>query len=106
MLLYRYLPLQQVNVSAIFGAAAIYPAKYEANYCDGICGDPENTTAPYHTSHARLQYYLSVVLRQPSPPVPRCVPGSYSTVVMLFSEYGKIVLQAFQDLSASSCQCL
>eukprot|EP00731_Ephydatia_muelleri_P029665 Em0021g188a len=81
--------------------------RYEvnANYCDGMCGDPENNTSLYYTSHARLQYYLSIT-QQPPPPVPRCVPGSYSTVAMLFSEDGNTILRIFQDLSASSCQCL
>ena len=96
----------QVNISAIFSGAILYPSAYEANYCDGVCGDPENNTSLYLTSHARFQYYYLSIALKPSPPVPRCVPSSYSTVAMLMSEGGNTVLRIFDDLSASSCQCL
>ena len=82
----------------------IAPEGYHAHYCHGECplylDHTMNTT-----NHAIVQTLVHAVNQQAVPP-PCCVPTQLSDIALLYmDEYGKVILQNYQDMKVTACGC-
>ena len=82
----------------------IAPEGYHAHYCHGECplylDHTMNTT-----NHAIVQTLVHSVNQEAVPP-PCCVPTQLSDIALLYmDEYGKVILQNYQDMKVTACGC-
>ncbi|NXL91427.1 NOD2A protein, partial [Alectura lathami] len=86
-----------------WGSWIVYPKKYNAYRCEGLCPSPvDETFKP--TNHAYIQSLLQ--LYKPSlVPCPACSPIRMSPLSMLYYEKGEIVVRHHEDMVIEECGC-
>ncbi|KFP88086.1 Nodal, partial [Acanthisitta chloris] len=86
-----------------WGSWIVYPKKYNAYRCEGLCPSPvDETFQP--TNHAYIQSLLQ--LYKPNKvPCPACSPVSMSPLSMLYYEKGEIVVRHHEDMIIEECGC-
>ncbi|KFV99203.1 Nodal, partial [Eurypyga helias] len=79
-----------------WGSWIVYPKKYNAYRCEGLCPSPvDETFKP--TNHAYIQSLLQ--LYKPNQvPCPACSPVRMSPLSMLYYEKGEIVVRHHEDM--------
>ncbi|NXQ29297.1 NODAL protein, partial [Alaudala cheleensis] len=86
-----------------WGSWIVYPKKYNAYRCEGLCPSPvDETFKP--TNHA----YIQSLLRLYKPelvPCPACSPVKMSSLSMLYYEKGEIVVRHHEDMIIEECGC-
>ncbi|RMB95131.1 hypothetical protein DUI87_28407 [Hirundo rustica rustica] len=86
-----------------WGSWIVYPKKYNAYRCEGLCPSPvDETFKP--TNHAYIQSLLQ--LYKPNQvPCPACSPVKMSPLSMLYYEKGEIVVRHHEDMIIEECGC-
>ncbi|NWW89195.1 NODAL protein, partial [Rhynochetos jubatus] len=86
-----------------WGSWIVYPKKYNAYRCEGLCPSPvDETFKP--TNHAYIQSLLQ--LYKPNQvPCPACSPVRMSPLSMLYYEKGEIVVRHHEDMIIEECGC-
>ncbi|NXS04762.1 NODAL protein, partial [Oxylabes madagascariensis] len=86
-----------------WGSWIVYPKKYNAYRCEGLCPSPvDETFKP--TNHAYIQSLLQ--LYKPNQvPCPACSPVKMSPLSMLYYEKGEIVIRHHEDMIIEECGC-
>ncbi|NWW71456.1 NODAL protein, partial [Climacteris rufus] len=86
-----------------WGSWIVYPKKYNAYRCEGLCPSPvDETFKP--TNHAYIQSLLQ--LYKPNQvPCPACSPVKMSPLSMLYYERGEIVVRHHEDMIIEECGC-
>ncbi|NXC07194.1 NODAL protein, partial [Orthonyx spaldingii] len=86
-----------------WGSWIVYPKKYNAFRCEGLCPSPvDETFKP--TNHAYIQSLLQ--LYKPNQvPCPACSPVKMSPLSMLYYEKGEIVVRHHEDMIIEECGC-
>ncbi|NXA83115.1 NODAL protein, partial [Thryothorus ludovicianus] len=86
-----------------WGSWIVYPKKYNAYRCEGLCPSPvDETFKP--TNHAYIQSLLQ--LYKPNlVPCPACSPVKMSPLSMLYYEKGEIVIRHHEDMIVEECGC-
>ncbi|XP_035201014.1 nodal homolog [Oxyura jamaicensis] len=86
-----------------WGSWIVYPKKYNAYRCEGLCPSPvDETFKP--TNHAYIQSLLQ--LYKPNQvPCPACSPVRMSPLSMLYYEKGEIVVRHHEDMVIEECGC-
>ncbi|XP_056371819.1 nodal homolog [Oenanthe melanoleuca] len=86
-----------------WGSWIVYPKKYNAYRCEGLCPSPvDETFKP--TNHAYIQSLLQ--LYKPNlVPCPACSPVKMSPLSMLYYEKGEIVIRHHEDMIIEECGC-
>ncbi|NXY25992.1 NODAL protein, partial [Atrichornis clamosus] len=86
-----------------WGSWIVYPKKYNAYRCEGLCPSPvDETFKP--TNHAYIQSLLQ--LYKPNKvPCPACSPVRMSPLSMLYYEKGEIVVRHHEDMIIEECGC-
>ncbi|NXC39222.1 NODAL protein, partial [Penelope pileata] len=86
-----------------WGSWIVYPKKYNAYRCEGLCPSPvDETFKP--TNHAYIQSLLQ--LYKPSQvPCPACSPVRMSPLSMLYYEKGEVVVRHHEDMVVEECGC-
>ncbi|NXV09996.1 NODAL protein, partial [Cettia cetti] len=86
-----------------WGSWIVYPKKYNAYRCEGLCPSPvDETFKP--TNHAYIQSLLQ--LYKPNlVPCPSCSPVKMSPLSMLYYEKGEIVVRHHEDMIIEECGC-
>ncbi|NXM71154.1 NODAL protein, partial [Serilophus lunatus] len=86
-----------------WGGWIVYPKKYNAYRCEGLCPSPvDETFKP--TNHAYIQSLLQ--LYKPNQvPCPACSPVRMSSLSMLYYEKGEIVVRHHEDMIIEECGC-
>nr|BAD99300.1 nodal-related protein [Cynops pyrrhogaster] len=86
-----------------WGSWIVYPKRYNAYRCEGICPTPvDETFSP--TNHAYMQSLLK--LYHPNRvECPSCVPVKMSPLSMLYYENGEVVLRHHEDMVVEECGC-
>ncbi|NXI47868.1 NODAL protein, partial [Galbula dea] len=86
-----------------WGSWIVYPKKYNAYRCEGLCPSPvDETFKP--TNHAYLQSLLQ--LYKPNQvPCLACSPVRMSPLSMLYYEKGEIVVRHHEDMIIEECGC-
>ncbi|KAF4802433.1 Nodal like protein [Turdus rufiventris] len=86
-----------------WGSWIVYPKKYNAYRCEGLCPSPvDETFKP--TNHA----YIQSLLRLYKPnlvPCPACSPVKMSPLSMLYYERGEVVVRHHEDMIIEECGC-
>ncbi|NXD43675.1 NODAL protein, partial [Copsychus sechellarum] len=86
-----------------WGSWIVYPKKYNAYRCEGLCPSPvDETFKP--TNHA----YIQSLLRLYKPnlvPCPACSPVKMSPLSMLYYEKGEVVMRHHEDMIVEECGC-
>ncbi|NWI10876.1 NODAL protein, partial [Crypturellus soui] len=86
-----------------WGSWIVYPKKYNAFRCEGLCPSPvDETFKP--TNHA----YIQSLLRLYKPghvPCPACSPVRMSPLSMLYYEKGELVVRHHEDMVIEECGC-
>uniref|UniRef100_A0A8C5UFA1 TGF-beta family profile domain-containing protein n=1 Tax=Malurus cyaneus samueli TaxID=2593467 RepID=A0A8C5UFA1_9PASS len=86
-----------------WGSWIVYPKKYNAYRCEGLCPSPVDETFKT-TNHAYIQSLLQ--LYKPSlVPCPACSPVKMSPLSMLYYEKGEIVVRHHEDMIVEECGC-
>ncbi|NXO88784.1 NODAL protein, partial [Certhia brachydactyla] len=86
-----------------WGSWIVYPKKYNAYRCEGLCPSPvDETFKP--TNHAYIQSLLQ--LYKPNQvPCPACSPVKMSPLSMLYYEKGELVIRHHEDMIIEECGC-
>ncbi|NXT18590.1 NODAL protein, partial [Syrrhaptes paradoxus] len=86
-----------------WGSWIVYPKKYNAYRCEGLCPSPvDETFKP--TNHAYIQSLLQ--LYKPNQvPCLACSPVRMSPLSMLYYEKGEIVVRHHEDMIIEECGC-
>ncbi|XP_038016134.1 nodal homolog [Motacilla alba alba] len=86
-----------------WGSWIVYPKKYNAYRCEGLCPSPvDETFKP--TNHAYIQSLLQ--LYKPNQvPCPACSPVKMSPLSMLYYERGEMVVRHHEDMIVEECGC-
>ncbi|NWT75068.1 NODAL protein, partial [Prunella himalayana] len=86
-----------------WGSWIVYPKKYNAYRCEGLCPSPvDETFKP--TNHAYIQSLLQ--LYKPNQvPCPACSPVRMSPLSMLYYERGEVVVRHHEDMIIEECGC-
>uniref|UniRef100_A0A8C5IFP9 TGF-beta family profile domain-containing protein n=1 Tax=Junco hyemalis TaxID=40217 RepID=A0A8C5IFP9_JUNHY len=86
-----------------WGSWIVYPKKYNAYRCEGLCPSPvDETFKP--TNHAYIQSLLQ--LYKPNlVPCPACSPVKMSPLSMLYYERGEVVVRHHEDMIVEECGC-
>ncbi|XP_039572287.1 nodal homolog [Passer montanus] len=86
-----------------WGGWIVYPKKYNAYRCEGLCPSPvDETFKP--TNHAYIQSLLQ--LYKPNQvPCPACSPVKMSPLSMLYYERGEVVVRHHEDMIVEECGC-
>ncbi|CAN8205836.1 unnamed protein product [Coccothraustes coccothraustes] len=86
-----------------WGSWIVYPKKYNAYRCEGLCPSPvDETFKP--TNHAYIQSLLQ--LYKPNQvPCPACSPVRMSPLSMLYYEKGEVVVRHHEDMIIEECGC-
>ncbi|XP_041280815.1 nodal homolog [Onychostruthus taczanowskii] len=86
-----------------WGSWIVYPKKYNAYRCEGLCPSPvDETFKP--TNHAYIQSLLQ--LYKPNQvPCPACSPVKMSPLSMLYYEKGEVVVRHHEDMIIEECGC-
>ncbi|NXS12267.1 NODAL protein, partial [Neodrepanis coruscans] len=86
-----------------WGSWIVYPKKYNAYRCEGLCPSPvDETFKP--TNHAYIQSLLQLY-KPDQVPCPACSPVRMSSLSMLYYENGEIVVRHHEDMIIEECGC-
>ncbi|NXP27706.1 NODAL protein, partial [Scytalopus superciliaris] len=86
-----------------WGSWIVYPKKYNAYRCEGLCPSPvDETFQP--TNHAYIQSLLQLY-KPNTVPCPACSPVRMSPLSMLYYEKGEIVVRHHEDMIIEECGC-
>ncbi|NXF98811.1 NODAL protein, partial [Sakesphorus luctuosus] len=86
-----------------WGSWIVYPKKYNAYRCEGLCPSPvDETFKP--TNHAYIQSLLQLY-KPNTVPCPACSPVKMSSLSMLYYEKGQIVVRHHEDMIIEECGC-
>ncbi|XP_017687295.1 PREDICTED: nodal homolog [Lepidothrix coronata] len=86
-----------------WGSWIVYPKKYNAYRCEGLCPSPvDETFKP--TNHAYIQSLLQLY-KPHQVPCPACSPVRMSPLSMLYYEKGEIVVRHHEDMIIEECGC-
>ncbi|NXK97248.1 NODAL protein, partial [Formicarius rufipectus] len=86
-----------------WGSWIVYPKKYNAYRCEGLCPSPvDETFKP--TNHAYIQSLLQLY-KPNTVPCPACSPVRMSPLSMLYYEKGEIVVRHHEDMIIEECGC-
>ncbi|NXC24708.1 NODAL protein, partial [Campylorhamphus procurvoides] len=86
-----------------WGSWIVYPKKYNAYRCEGLCPSPvDETFKP--TNHAYIQSLLQLY-KPKMVPCPVCSPVRMSPLSMLYYEKGEIVVRHHEDMIIEECGC-
>lgn len=113
-----------------WGSWIVYPKKYNAYRCEGLCPSPvDETFKPTNHAYIQVRGVLPLIPRTPTPqqagvlpfpclpqsllqlykpnqvPCPACSPVRMSPLSMLYYEKGEIVVRHHEDMIIEECGC-